>query len=111
MNFSPNPVPLSALSLGQDHVYEELLILSIEGGLYQPFVKVSGAYHAVRDAHQKIIVTRSAAAARKPFETLAFDRVNLLHRSCYDEMIGQPPGADNTAVLPQANPAIDSSVG
>ena len=104
MHFSAESVDLSTLRKRNDHTYDELMILSIEGGLYQPFVSISGHYHPVCDELGRVLLTRSAAAAKKPFEAMAFSGINLLHRSCYDEMIGQPSGGDNTALLRQANP-------
>jgi|DEB0MinimDraft_6_1074348.scaffolds.fasta_scaffold187408_1 hypothetical protein len=80
--------------------FDHLQLTSLEGDIYYAFLTRDGNQKRVVDDQGASVIFRSVSAAIKCFEHLSIDSASLLQRSAYDEMVGQPAGADNLLEIP-----------
>ncbi len=81
----------------------ELTIRSLDLALYQAEVTLAGVDRLLCDDCDKPLRFRTLQAAREALAPLTARRLQLVHQSAYDEMIGQPGRSQpNTLAVPLA---------
>jgi hypothetical protein len=84
--------------------FDHLQLTSLEGDVYYAFLTANGNQQRVVDDQGASVIFRGISAAMKRFEHLNIGSASLLQRSAYDEMVGQPPSADNLLEVPLSIP-------
>ena len=80
---------------------EKLIVESVDLSLYIAHAVVDGEQRLIVERDGKPLKTRNLLEMKKAFRPLKAERVVLIQRSPYDEMVGQGfAAADNTMELP-----------
>lgn len=91
---------LTLNALQQYPLIQQLLIHSLEGGLYQASVRLGNQQHYIYNDQGQLLVTRSLLAMQQLFQHLPIVQQTLRQTSAYDEMVGGPVKVNNTLDIP-----------
>lgn len=80
---------------------DRLLIESVDLSLYIAHAEIDGQRMLIADAAGKTLKTRNLLEMKEALAVLQTDRMVLIQRSAYDEMVGRGPAShDNVMEIP-----------
>ena len=88
-------------------VIDELIIHSLDLSLYIAFIVINNHYYALQQNRGKTYKRHCIEHIKADFDGVTIKKIQLVHESAYDEMIGQPPKISSNALcVPQSKGGV-----